>query len=470
MSVTEWAEQHILDLINVYILPGRGILTINQGNLDGHPALITRLLQANNRMLISQRTLDGKAAELQWADEDTSNVAVVSYQPEGGGERVLKLNEGRLVGLSARGSWPGRRLATQLFFEERPLPTWQVALFRELGELQMEEVSTTGSPDEVVCNCTQATCGKLQELIDSGYDTVDKIGDLTQITRICGGCQALVEEMLGSSSLFVAELVEKYNLGRGIVRFQFRPVNKQVVASKPGQHLLIQGRVDNRWVTRAYTLSSPADQTDTYEITVKREELGLFSRWLCDRADSDSLFRISDPRGKYVLEDENPVVFFAGGIGVTPAIAMMRTLANRGDNRKFHLDYCAPYAEDLVFQPELEQLAAAHPNLTFTLRPTRTQGRLTVEEVLRQYPYTEGAVAFMCGPESYMKAIRGYLKEANWPNPAIREELFSSKLDEEGKAQKPIAKRPAVQLAGGITPIEHHSFDVGPVGSVAEDS
>lgn len=470
MSGTEWADQHILELINVYILPGRGILTINQGNLDGRPALITRLLQANNRMLISQRTLDGKAAELQWADEDTSDAAVVSYQPEGGGERVLKLTEGRLVGLSARGSWPGRRLATQLFFDDQPLPSWQVALFRELGELRMEEVSTTGAADEVVCNCTQATCGKVQELIDSGYDSIDQIGDLSQITRICGGCQALVEELLGSSSLFVAELVEKYNLGRGMVRFQFRPVNKPVVASKPGQHLLIQGRVDNRWVTRAYTLSSPADQTDSYEITVKREELGLFSRWLCDRADSESLFRISDPRGEYFLEDENPVVFFAGGIGVTPAIAMMRTIANRGDKRKFHLDYCAPYAEDLVFQPELEQLTAAHPHLTFTLRPTRTQGRLTVEEVLRQYPYTEGAVAFMCGPESYMKAIRGHLKEANWPNSAIREELFSSKLDEEGKAQKPVIKRAAVQLAGGITPVEHHSFDVGPVGSVVAEA
>ncbi|MFB8789460.1 MAG: nitric oxide synthase oxygenase [Potamolinea sp.] len=470
MSLTEWADQHILDLINVYILPGRGILSINQGNLDGRPALITRLLQANNRMLISQHTLDGKAAELQWANEDTSNVAHVSYQAEGGGERVLTLKEGRLVGLSARGNWPGRRLATQLFFDDQPLPIWQVALFRELGELQMEEVSTTGAPDEVVCNCTGTNCCKLQELIDSGYDTVDKIGDLTQITRICGGCEALVEEMLGSSSLFVAELVESYKLGRGMIRFKFRPVGKEVVVSKPGQHILIQGRVDNRWVTRAYTLSSPADQTDTYEITVKREELGLFSRWLSDRASQESLFRISDPRGEYVLEDENPVVFFGGGIGVTPAIAMMRTLANRGDNRKFHLDYCAPHAEDLVFQPELEQLSAAHPNLTFTLRPTRTKGRLTVEEVLRQYPYTEGAVAFMCGPESYMKAVRGHLKEANWPNSAIREELFSSKLDEEGKAEKPAIKRSAVQLAGGITPVEYHSYDIGPVGSVAQEA
>ncbi|MDF5717533.1 MAG: hypothetical protein PUP93_27620 [Rhizonema sp. NSF051] len=81
---------------------------------------------------------------------------------------------------------------------------------------------------------------------------------------------------------------------------------------------------------------------------------------------------------------------------------MMRTLANRGDKRKFHLDYCAPYPEDLVFQPELEQLGETNANLTFTLRPTRKGGRLSAELVQTQYPYTEGTVAFICGPQAYM--------------------------------------------------------------------
>ncbi|RAM50077.1 MAG: nitric oxide synthase NOS, partial [Hapalosiphonaceae cyanobacterium JJU2] len=470
ISLRDWADQYILDLINVYILPGRGILSISEGIFDGQPALITRLLQANGRILLGRRTLDNKTVEIQWADEDFEDAEVISYQPEGGGERVLKLKEERLVSLSARGSWTGRRLATQLFFQNQPLPRWQVALFRELGELQMEEVSTTGAADEVICNCTQITCGKLQELIDSGNDTIDKIGELTQVTRICGGCQALVEELLGSSSLAVGELVSSQNLGRGMFKFEFRPVGKEVVASQPGQHILIQGRVDNRWVTRAYTLSSAADQTDAYEITVKREELGLFSRWLCDRASNDSLFRISDPRGEFILDQEDSAFFFAGGIGVTPAISMMRTLANRGDHQKLHLDYCAPYPEDLIFQPELEQLSAAHANLTFTLRPTRQGGRLSAEQVQTQYPYTEGTVAFICGPQAYMDAVRGYLKQAGWPNVAIREELFSSKLDDDGNAQRVVPKRPAVQLAGGITPVEHDSFNVGAVGSVMEEA
>jgi len=466
ISLEDWASQHVLDLINVYILPGRGILTINEGHFEGRPALITRLLQANDRMLIGQRTLDGKALELQQADEDLSDAEIVSYQPEEGGERVLKLKSGRVVGLSVRGIWIGRRLATQLFFQDLPLPRWQVALFRELGELQMEEVSSLGAADDIVCNCTKTTCGKLQELIEAGSSTLEQIAEQTQATMVCGSCQPLVEELLGSASLGVGELLAVQNLGQGIIRLQLRPVHQEVVDSKPGQHILIQGRMNGRWVTRAYTLTSPADQTQMYEITVKREELGLFSRWLHDYANSESLLRISEPRGEFFLENENPVLFFAGGIGVTPAIAMMRTLANRGDHRQFHLDWCTQHTQDFVFQQELEQLIAERPHLSLKLRATRTDGRISAQEVQSRYPWTEGAVAFMCGPQAFMDAVRGYLKEAGWPESAIRQELFSSKLDDEGKVQKPTLQLPAIQLAGGICPVEHDSFDVGPVGSV----
>ena len=74
--------------------------------------------------------------------------------------------------------------------------------------------------------------------------------------------------------------------------------------------------------------------------------MGLFSRWLVERADEHSLFRISQPRGEYVLQDEPRVYFFAGGIGVTPAISMLRTLAGNRDERYFSLDWSAPEPKD----------------------------------------------------------------------------------------------------------------------------
>lgn len=304
-------------------------------------------------------------------------------------------------------------------------------------------------------------------MIAEGLDTLEKLAAKTQITLICGGCQPLVEEMLGSANLDLAEMLSKRDLGQGIFQFQFRPVAKPVLSYQPGQHILLQGRVDGVWVTRAYTLSSNADRTKSYEISVKREEMGLFSRWLCDRADQDALFRISQPRGEYILQDEPAAYFFAGGIGVTPAMSMIRTLAIRKDRRPFYLDWSAPLPEDFVFATELNSLQQKLTNFQLKLRPTRTQGRLTAEQV-EEYMYTEGSVAFLCGPQEYMNAVRSHLLAVGWAESAIRQELFSSQLDEDGKAELPV--KPAAVAVGGIKTIESYSFEVEPIGEVAQEA
>lgn len=470
-NLTEWASQYALDWINVHILPGRGILTVNEGLFEGHPALISRLLPAGDRLLTFQRTLDFKTVAMHRADADNALTEVVRYQPQDDEERVLELQDGKIVGLLVRGSWRGLRLASELLFSQQSLPQWQKALFRELGELQIEEASTLGMPEDVLCNCTQTTCGKIQALIDGGLINLEKLAESTQVTMICGGCKPLLEEMLGSASLVVGELVAKENLGAGMARLQLRPVNQPVVPSLPGQHLLVQGRVNGRWITRAYTLTSGADETNHYEITIKREELGEFSRWLYDRADSESLLRLSEPRGDFFVDDSaKSVVFFAGGIGVTPAIAAIRTLIDRDDSRPLHLDWSAPYPEHFVFKSELEKLIANRPNITMTMRATRVQGKIQLEEVHKQYPSADGAVAFICGPEPFMDTVRDYLQQAGWAEESIRQELFTSKLDREGNVEDSKPIRAAIQVAGGVTPIEQESFDVEPISSVMSEA
>lgn len=468
-SFATWLENHILDFINVYILPSRGILTISEGTLDGKPALTTRILQSDDRLLVGIRTLDNRTVEWNWENSDLRNAELVQYETDRGAQRTLKFKDDQLVGMSVQGTWLGRRLANDLLFGAESLPRWQINLFRELGELQIEEVSNLVDPESIVCNCTQTTCGEMQKMITSGLDTLEKLAEKTQITMICGGCQPLVEEMLGSANLDVAELLLKQDLGQGIFRFQFRPVTEPVLIYQPGQHLLIQGRVDGIWVTRAYTLSSNASQAKRYEITVKREEMGLFSRWLCDRADENSLFRISQPRGEYILTTEPSVYFFAGGIGITPAISMMRTLATQKDSRPFYLDWSAPRPEDFVFKTELDFLQKKFPNFQVKLNPTRTKGRLTVQQVKSNYSYQEGSVAFLCGPPNYMNAVRSHLLEAGWSDTNIHQEIFSSRLDDDGNAEPPI-KRAAIEIAGGIKSIESYSFEVQPLGEVATEA
>jgi len=468
-SFSEWAGQQVLSFLNVHILPGRGILSISEGRFANRAARIMRLVYPSGRVVLGRRTLDGEVVELRWNDVSSDEVETVRFA-ENGSERKLEIKEDRLVGLHVTGRWPGLRLATQLLFAESKLPRWQISLFRELGELQLESDADLGTPTDVICNCTGMTRGTVSDLIESGCEDVATLAEQTRVTTICGGCQPLVEEMFGSTSLSVAELLDQTPVGQKFIQCRFRPVDAEVVQSRPGEHIVLQGRINGRWVTRAYTLSSPANQQEAYEVTVKREEMGLFSRWLSDHASADSLFRVSTPRGEFFLsdEDQGPIFFFAGGIGVTPAVAMMRSLANGHDTRHFHLDWSARFDEELIFLDELVELVGQHSNLTLTTRATRVSGRIDAEQVRERYPYQAGSIAFLCGPVAFMKTMHDYLLGAEWPEEAIRQELFTSELDEEGAAQEASSKAAApIQLGeSGITPIEASSFNLSPIKSL----
>ena len=436
-----WLERHVLNFINVYILPGRGVLTLNEGVFEHSLAIYTRMLQSDDRFLVGMHTLDGQAMDWEWLQEDINDLEVVTYKSATGDRRTLRLKDNQIVSLSVRGSWLGQHLAMELFFEHTDIPRWQINLFRELGELQLAAKSTLMESSHTICKCTQATYGELQKLITSGLDTLENLANITYITMICGGCQPLVEEMLGSANLAVAELVSKQHLGKGIFHLTLRPVEQEIVPYQPGQHLLIQGRVDGVWKTKSYILSSPANQTEIYEITVKRDESDSFSSWLCDRVDANSLIRISQPLGASYLIETSQVYFFAAGMGVVPAIAIMRTLASQEDipeedrqghltdsseprtpcPSQFHLDWSAPYPEDFVFKTELEWLVSTHDYLSVTLRPTRIKGRLTEAAIGYQYPPNDKTVALLCGSPAYMDTVQEYLQTTGWSDSAIKQ-------------------------------------------------
>ncbi|MGF1542849.1 MAG: (2Fe-2S)-binding protein [Pleurocapsa sp.] len=422
-----WLERHVLNFINVYILPGRGILTLHEGIFQHSLAIYTRILQSDGRFLVGMHTLDGQAMDWQWLQEEMNDTQVVTYENSSGVKRILQLKDNKIVSLSVRGEWLGRHLATELFFEHTTLPRWQINLFRELGELKLEPKATLMESDCNICNCTQITYGELQKLIANGLDSLENLANITHITLICGGCQPLVEEMLGSAKLAVAELVSKQSLGQDIFRLTLRPVEQEVIASQPGQYILIQGKVEGIWRTKGYTLSSRANQTEIYEITVKRDELDLFSCWLCDRVDENSLLRISHPVGISCLTDKSQVYFFAAGMGVVPAIAMMRTLADQNaeesateDRTQFHLDWSAPYPEDFVLKTELECLTSNNNNLFAIFRPTKIKGRITEADIGYQYPPNDKTIAFICGSPAYIDTVQEYLTTTGWSNSNIK--------------------------------------------------
>jgi ferredoxin-NADP reductase len=125
-------------------------------------------------------------------------------------------------------------------------------------------------------------------------------------------------------------------------------------------------------------------------------------------------------------------VLVAGGIGVTPMMSMIRTLADRGDKRPVLLLYASKDWESISFREDLERLEA-RLNLTIVhvlQNPstgwTGERGYITAEMFKRHLPppYADHEY-FICGPDVMMDAIEKALKSLGVPLSKYHSERYS---------------------------------------------
>ena len=135
-------------------------------------------------------------------------------------------------------------------------------------------------------------------------------------------------------------------------------------------------------------------------------------------------FTIGHPADMHVL--------VAGGIGVTPMMSMIRTLADRGDKRPVILLYASKDWESISFREDLERLEA-RLNLTIVhvlQNPstgwTGERGYITAEMFKRHLPppYADHEY-FICGPDVMMDAIEKALKSLGVPLSKYHSERYS---------------------------------------------
>jgi len=135
-------------------------------------------------------------------------------------------------------------------------------------------------------------------------------------------------------------------------------------------------------------------------------------------------FTIGNPADMHVL--------IAGGVGVTPMMSMIRTLADRGDNRPVILLYGSNDWESITFREELETLKA-RLNLTVVhvlANPpagwTGETGFINAKTFKRHLPppYSDHEY-FICGPGVMMDAIEKALGEMNVPMSKYHSERYS---------------------------------------------
>ena len=196
----------------------------------------------------------------------------------------------------------------------------------------------------------------------------------------------------------------------------------------PGDHLYVHSTVNGKSVKRPYTPSSLPGTVGYFELTVKRYETGVVSRYLHDQRVGDSVL-ISGPNtgGHWVDGMAKRVGFVAGGTGITPMIAIIRwILAKRLDVELF-LIFANKTETDILFRDEWKGDVRAHSNFHcyHVLEQTPAgwsegTGRITVDVLRRHLPPPGPDIAiFLCGPPPMVDALEETLHGLGYPKESI---------------------------------------------------
>src|SRR5580704_16534948 len=109
-------------------------------------------------------------------------------------------------------------------------------------------------------------------------------------------------------------------------------------------------------VLRSYSLSD-LPGADHFRISVKNELNGIGSSYLCNRAREGDLLDVSAPRGSFTLRpSQNPVVLVSAGVGATPVMSMLHSLAAEKSQQEIWWVYGARNSVDHPFAEESRSL------------------------------------------------------------------------------------------------------------------
>lgn len=196
-----------------------------------------------------------------------------------------------------------------------------------------------------------------------------------------------------------------------------RPDGHKGMVFKPGQFA---------WLTvwsspfaimeHPFSFSSSAMQTDCLEMSIK--ELGDFTSKIKTIKPGTRAY-LDGPYGVFSIDDNFApgYVFIAGGVGITPVISILRTMADRSDQRPVLLIYGSRSWEEVTFREEIEELKD-RLNLdvvhVLEIAPDEWEGEtgyVTADLLARYLPQNRFELEyFICGPDPMLNAVEAALE------------------------------------------------------------
>ncbi len=182
--------------------------------------------------------------------------------------------------------------------------------------------------------------------------------------------------------------------------------------AKAGQYVNLSVEIDGRRHTRCYSPAN-AEGAHELELTIGRHDEGLVSCHLFEQARPGMVVGLAGIGGDFVLPARRPrrILFVSGGSGITPVMAMLRTLVAEGYDGEVAFIHYARNATEACYRAEL----AALPRVRVLHGYTRSgggdlNGRFGPQHLAAAM--TSPDAVFVCGPPALVDAVHEHYPQA----------------------------------------------------------
>jgi propane monooxygenase reductase subunit len=227
------------------------------------------------------------------------------------------------------------------------------------------------------------------------------------------------EEMIRSGlpiQQAVVEVVSKDRVTHDMVHLKVRMVEPTGLKFFPGQYVdfRVPGVDDEEAATRSFSMANTSTADGgLLEFVIKIYPDGLFSTFLDTKVEVGDRLDVTGPFGVFTLRDAPTadIVFLGGGAGMAPILALLRTMAERGIERKATFYYGARRRKDLCFEKELTALTETMPDFRYVPALSEPDDDdwdgevgLITDVVRRLESDMSHADAYVCGPPPMVEA------------------------------------------------------------------
>ena len=204
-----------------------------------------------------------------------------------------------------------------------------------------------------------------------------------------------------------------------------------------GQHVDVRLTAsDGYFAVRSYSIASAPNSERRIELTVERLPDGEVSPYLTQQIAVSDRLELRGPIGGWFVwhaQQTEPIQLVAGGSGIVPLMAMIRSRASAGSTAPFRLLYSVREPEAVLYREELQALSDQDHSLGLTYAYTRIApkdwprpaGRIDAALIANTtWPSKLVPTCYVCGPTPFVESAASLLSESGHSSERIRAERF----------------------------------------------